>query len=131
MEGINALLAREACQRLCLDFAAHADQNNPDALAALFMPDAVFERLGEIHRGREAIRALIAGRPADVWSRHYCSNIRIDLAPDGQSASGQGYFLMFRGPVGSADRATVHAEFRDTFVLTPSGWRIQSRKVFL
>ena len=129
MSPIEALLVREACQRLCLDFAAHADAGDADALAALFVEDGVFDRLGQVSKGREAIRAVIAARPADVWTRHYCSNIRIDLASDGQSASGQGYFLLFRGPKGSTDHQIVHAEFRDTFAPTTAGWRIASRNV--
>ncbi len=129
MNTLEAVLAREACHRLCLDFAAHADASNADALALLFAENAVFERLGQISQGRDAIRAAIAARPADVWTRHYCSNIRIDLASDGQSASGEGYFLLFRGTKGSSEHQIVHAEFRDLFTLTPSGWRFLSRKV--
>ena len=91
--------------------------------------DGVFDRPGQISQGRETIRAAIAARPAEVWTRHYCSNIRIDLASDGLSASGQSYLLLFRGRHGSADHEIVRAEYRDTFALTASGWRIQSRKV--
>ena len=129
MGSVEALLAREACQRLCLDFAAHADASAAEASAALFVEDGVFDRPGQISQGRETIRAAIAARPAEVWTRHYCSNIRIDLASDGLSASGQSYLLLFRGRHGSADHEIVRAEYRDTFALTASGWRIQSRKV--
>lgn len=129
MSSIEALLAREACQRLCLDFAVHADASAAEALAALFVEDGVFDRPGQTSQGRVTIRAAIAARPAEVWTRHYCSNIRIDLSSDGQSAIGQSYLLLFRGRHGATDHEIVRAEYHDAFVLTTSGWRIQSRKV--
>ncbi len=129
MSSIEALLAREACQRLCLDFAVHADASAAEALAALFVEDGVFDRPGQTSQGRVTIRAAIAARPAEVWTRHYCSNIRIDLSSDGQSAIGQSYLLLFRGRNGATYNEIVRAEYHDAFVLTTSGWRIQSRKV--
>ncbi len=129
MSGIDALLAREACTRLCADFAAHADEKAADALAGLFIAEGMFDRLGQIFTGHAAIRDVIAARPAEIWVRHYTSNVRIDLAADGQTASGRCHLLMFRGRVGAEGHEVIHAGYEDAFVLTDAGWRFSSRKV--
>ncbi|MCK9282704.1 MAG: nuclear transport factor 2 family protein [Rhodocyclaceae bacterium] len=131
MGALEALLAREACMRLCLDIAVLADARDAAGLAQLFTEDGVFERLGQVFRGREAIRQAIAARPAEVWSRHYPANIRIDIADDGRSANGSSYLLMFRGKAGVDGHELIHAEYLDEFALTAEGWRFSARKVSL
>lgn len=127
--GLEALLAREACARLCVDFAGHADAREADRLALLFTSDGEFDRLGQVFKGREAIRNAIAARPEDVWTRHYVSNIRIDVGPDGLAARGVCHLLLFRGKTGTAGHEVIHAEYEDVFVRAEEGWQIASRKV--
>lgn len=120
-----------ACERLCADYCAHADAPRAEALAALYAPDGVFDRVGQLFEGREAIRGLIAGRPPGTWTRHECSNLSIEIDPDGRSASGHCDLLMQRGRSGVDGQETVRAEYFDTFVLTDEGWRFRLRKVVL
>lgn len=123
--------ARRACEALCMAYGPHADAGEADALAALYAPDGVFDRLGQQIVGRAAIRQVIAGRPPGVWTRHVCRNVRIEVAPDGRSASGRVDLDMERGQRGVDQVERIRAEYIDRFVLGDEGWRFAVRKVVL
>jgi hypothetical protein len=98
--------AREACAALCRAYCAHADAGEADALANLYTPDG-------------------------VWTRHDCSNIKIEIGAAGRSAGGRCDLQMQRGREGVAEVEHVRAEYSDRFVLTEAGWRFSLRKVAL
>jgi len=123
--------ARSACEVLCQAYGRHADAREADALAALFVPDGVFDRLGTEFRGRDAIRGVIASRPAGVWTKHVCSNPRIEVSADGRSASGTVDLDMERGQDGVEKIERMRGVYTDQFVLTDEGWRFAVRKVVL
>lgn len=123
--------ARQSCEALCRAYGPHADAGEADALANLYTPDGVFDRLGQLVVGRDAIRQLIAGRPPGVWTKHHCRNVRIEVAADGRSASGRTDLEMQRGSAGVEKVDEIRAEYFDAFVLTDEGWRFKSRKVVL
>ncbi len=120
-----------ACEALCQAAGSLADAANADAFADLFIADGVFNRLGHPIVGRDAIRNVIASRPAGVWTRHRYSNARIDIAADGKSARGRVDLELQRGREGSPDIERIQAEHDDTFVLTDQGWRFASRAVVM
>src|SRR5947209_3927101 len=68
-----------ALEGLLTDFAWHADRGEGDALAALFLPDAVLVVGGQEHRGREQIGADCYRRASDRTRnvRHVWSNLRV------------------------------------------------------
>lgn len=119
------------CEALCLAAGAAADAGNADAFADLFAADGVFDRLGQLIQGREALRQVIAGRPAGVWTRHRYSNVRIEVSADGRHAEGRIDLDMQRGREGSPDIDHIRAEHHDRFVLTEQGWRFALRKVVI
>lgn len=123
--------AQRACEALCKAYGPHADAREADALANLFAPDGVFDRLGTEFKGREAIRSVIAGRPAGVWTKHVCSNVRIEVGADGRGAHGTVDLEMERGQDGSDKSEKLRGVYTDRFVLTDEGWRFASRKVVL
>ena len=123
--------AREACEALCKAYGPHADAGEADALANLYVPDGLFDRLGQQIVGRDAIRQLIAGRAPGVWTKHVCSNLRIDVAPDGRTATGRVDLDMERGQSGVDKVDRIRAEYFDQFVLTDEGWRFAVRKVVM
>ena len=123
--------AIHACEALCKIYGPHADAGEADALADLYTPDGVFDRLGQRIVGRDAIRQVIAGRPAGVWTKHRCSNVRIEIAPDGCSATGRTDLDMERGQQGVDKVDHIRAEYSDEFVLTAEGWRFRTRVVRL
>ena len=120
------------CVRLCNDFAYFADNREYEKLVALFAEDGTFDRRGEVLRGRAAIMKAMLARPADLITRHACTNIRIDLQADG-TASGTGYMMLFHGSASGLAAGTLPscsttiAEYRDVYVATQEGWRIRSR----
>ncbi len=123
--------ALRACEALCKTYGPHADAGDADALAGLYTPDGVFDRLGQLIVGRDAIRQVIAGRPPGVWTKHVCSNVRIELAADGRSASGRVDLDMERGQAGVEKVDRIRAEYVDQFVLSDEGWRFRRREVRL
>lgn len=123
--------ARAACEALCKAYGPAADAGDGEALANLFTPDGVFNRLGTEIAGRAAIRAMIASRPVGVWTQHQCSNVRIEIAADGRSASGKVDLQMRRGSADGDSVDEIRAEYTDRYVLTDEGWRIRERKVVM
>lgn len=120
-----------ACTALCKAYGELADANEADAFAALYTEDGVFDRLGQLIEGPAALRNVIAGRPPGTWSRHVCSNIRIEVDADGRNASGTVDLDMQRGIAGSDEVQRLQAVYHDRYVLTDAGWRIRLRKVEL
>ncbi len=76
---------------------------DPDGLAALFTEDATWSsrtRDGSVdfgrYEGREAIRAFFAGASRDLgpMTLHYLLAPRVELAEDGESATGVCYLAL-------------------------------------
>lgn len=123
---------REMCERLSIAFANNVDRRDYPALLDLFGEDAVVDRMGTIIRGKPALSAWLASRPADVVTRHICSNIEI-VQRGPETAEGLTYFTFYKA-VGTADVCDVEGpelvgEYHDLFVLTVQGWKFQSRKI--
>lgn len=121
--------AVEACEALCFAYDEYADRGEANALAALYVPDGVFDRMGQTFIGRDAIRQVIAGRPVGLWTRHCSDNIRIELDADGLAANGCSDLQMQRGWKDREQVEHIRARFTDRFVLTDDGWRFSRRKV--
>ena len=92
---LRALEDAEAIRNLKALYAAHCDDNyNPDAIAALFTEDAVWESpsLGRFE-GREAIRDFFVGASKIfTFAIHYSLNGQIQV--DGDAAKAQWYLFM-------------------------------------
>lgn len=128
MNDVSQHSCESACTRLCNDFAYFVDTRDYEKLAALFVEDGSFERRGEVLQGRATILSSMQARPENVITRHACTNIRIDLQPDG-SARGTCTLLLFHAVAGAtpATPAITVAEYHDVYVQTAAGWRIRSR----
>jgi hypothetical protein len=114
------------------------DANDADGLVALFTPDLEFVKPSTYPavsiRGREQLRAVIAGRSPRFVSRHVCTNAIADwLGPD--SVRVRSYFTHYSGtlqagapgglPIAEALRSV--GEYDDTLRRTHDGWRIARR----
>lgn len=133
MTGIvQAQRCETDCTRLCNDFAFFVDTFAYIELSQLFTLDATFERRGEVLKGREAILLSMQQRPKNVITRHVCTNIRIEPQPN-DTALGSCYLLLFHSATEKEDGTSVHghsltiAEYKDIYVYTDEGWRVQSR----
>lgn len=134
---IKNLLQRQACLDLILRAAVCADAGDAQALALLFGEDAVLQRpSGEPLRGRSAIAAAYAQRPAGRITRHLVTNTMFDLT-DPSQPSARSQVLLWSCDETAAPTAhgrPAHArqligEFDDSFRRAPDGrWLIQRRE---
>jgi hypothetical protein len=122
-ERVNRLESERQIHALVHRYAELCDAAyDPDGLAALFTEDATWSsrtRDGSVdfgrYEGREAIRAFFAGASKDLgpMTLHYLLAPRVELATDGNSASGVCYLLAIldqrpaTSPPGSAERERV------------------------
>ena len=127
-----------ACRDLTLRASMLMDANDADGLVALFTPDLEFVKPSTYPvvsiRGRDQLRAVIAGRSPQFVSRHVCTNAVADrLGPD--TIRVRSYFTHFSGthpssavgalPIAEALRSV--GEYDDTLSSTGEGWRIARR----
>lgn len=129
------LLIEHACSKLVLQAAAFADAGDAAQLAALFTTDGLLVRpsAGPL-KGRPAIEASYAERPANRTTRHLVTNTLVDVESASQAQALSSVLLWSAnaddepGRLGrQAQGPQVVGEFQDTFVLTDEGWRIARR----
>ena len=135
MDALQSLIIKQACRELVLRAAAHADANEPCALAALFAEDGVLVRPGaEPLVGRDAIRQSYAQRSAERITRHLVTNIVVDIESETEARAASLVLLWSGsthdtpGPQGRPAQRQVVGEFADRLSLTPEGWRIARRE---
>lgn len=136
MTPMEQMEAEWACARLSDEFAYSMDGRHYEALAALFTPDGVFDRVGSVLKGREAILAALKNRSPDLRTRHFCANKRFsEVTPT--SAKALVYVVNFVGRGDVLGETSKHAmaqaavlEFRDTYAKTAEGWRIAERVAY-
>jgi 3-phenylpropionate/cinnamic acid dioxygenase small subunit len=133
MDPVDRLLIESECSQLCIRFARHLDNGDFEAMFALFTPDGVFDRAGQILRGHEQMRAAFGARPAGIRSRHVVTNVDF-LAVSAGEAEARIYNLSFHavgdegaGPLTYATENARFIDFHDHYRLTDQGWRFASR----
>lgn len=122
-DSIETLLAERAIERLIIDYAAHNDAGDWDAVAALYVPEGRMSRPTApdvFITGREAILAAFKARPARR-SRHIIANVRVTVA--GTSALATSQILLFT----AAGSAPLVGTYHDRLAHTADGWRFVER----
>jgi len=122
------------CRNLCYEFAYLIDTRQYSKLAALFAEDGVFDRVGQVLRGRQDIVEALLNRSSELRTRHVCNNIHfIEVGPDVARAVVYNTTLVGKGdpegmpaPYGMSQGAFL--EFRDLYRRTADGWRFGERK---
>ena len=97
---LDELMAREQIRDLVARYNSTADSARFDETLQLFAPDAVMDTDGDIHEGRDAIRAMFMGAKDSLaahaegvpkYLRHHTSTLQIDvLSPT--TAKGRCYY---------------------------------------
>jgi hypothetical protein len=135
MTELEVLLAEQACQKLQMLYAVHADRGETEAFTQLFAPDgsvAVPEAPAFV--GHPAIRASMEALNAlGVTMRHVITNPVVNVV-DAQTATGSCYLTVWNSRE-EADAAAIRpialpatvGEYADVFRKTADGWRFQSR----
>jgi ketosteroid isomerase-like protein len=124
MDALAKLLAERAIERLILDYAAHNDASDWDAVAAMFAEDGRVSRpIAPDHftQGREAILDAFKARPPRK-TRHIVSNIRVSVSEKSATASSQ--ILLFTGP----DVTPLVGSYADILTDDGDGWRFVERR---
>jgi uncharacterized protein (TIGR02246 family) len=125
--ALQALLDREAITGLIHAYCYNFDQNEPDALAALFAPEAVVDygpETPDLH-GLEAIRAAVAKGLQNTFAAtsHHVSNIVIRFdTPD--TATSVAYLYAWHHYHSGAPDGELWAQYHHSFARGTDGWRI-------
>ena len=132
---LKRMIIERACEHLSIAYARAVDFRDYDAFVDLFADDACLE-LGMRLEGKEAIRRSMDARPEDIRTRHVLTNMSIE-AQDSRHARGTVYLTLYRhvgldsmrdAPIPST-LPTAIGHYDDTYVLTATGWRFQTRKL--
>jgi ketosteroid isomerase-like protein len=127
----------QECNTLIHRFAERNDARDVDAVAALFVEDAVFIRPtapDKPVKGREAIREQLRARPPGRMTRHICANTVVTVVGP-EEATATSYVLLFTAenaegaalPV-PADPRQLLGAYQDRFVRDRDGiWKFKER----
>ncbi len=125
----------ESCTRLIIALASCTDRGDYEAALGLFDENAVMDRDGQRFVGIESLRAAYAARPQNRVTCHILSNIEVEVL-NPQTAVSRSLVTVYRHhgsgttpplpPYPLPGPETI-GEYRDRFVLTPSGWRLSER----
>lgn len=131
MHAPDRIADRLAIADLNSAWCARLDANDFPALAALYMPDAVYETLSGTFMGRAAIEAYFASRVANGprTTRHFYSGLTVTFDGE-QCARGTSVCLSFAqdGTPPLPIHAHLVADFHDDYVRDPhDGWLIARR----
>lgn len=132
MSNSDPAACEAACIRLCLDFAQGIDAQDGDRVAWVFAPNAIFDHLTGRFEGRAGVRRMLASRPAELVTRHMCTNIEIKPA-DHSKASGRCYAAVFRatstdGKLPLPPVTPIFVEYHDEYGLIDGRWYVTYRK---
>lgn len=119
-------------QRITHVYARGLDRFDPQEALSAFADDAVWDATPvgmERFEGREAILGFFERDAAAIADQfHVITNHVVDLAEDGETASGTNYvFSEGHTKSGAAFKAIALNE--DTYRRAAAGWRISSRRI--
>jgi uncharacterized protein (TIGR02246 family) len=124
---LQHLIDREAISGLIRAYCYHFDRNEPEAVAALFTPDAVIDYGPEaaVLTGVAAIYTAVAAGLKNTFAAtsHHVSNIDIRLeTPD--AASSICYLYAWHRYHSGAPDGELWAQYHHQFLRGPEGWKI-------
>ena len=124
---VHELADRQAIADLIYAYCLHFDNNEPEAVAALFTDDAVVDYGPEATTivGADAIATTIAVGLEQTFlaTSHHVSNIQITFEGADRARSVSYLYAWHRYVDGSPD-GELWGRYRHSFVRTGGGWRI-------
>ncbi len=124
---LQHLLDREAISGVIRAYCYHFDRNEPDAVAALFAPDAVVDYGPEaaVLTGVDAIRKAVASGLKNTFAAtsHHVSNMDIRLESADRARSICYLYAWHRYHSGAPD-GELWAQYHHEFIRTIAGWKI-------
>lgn len=133
MTAADQIVTEWELTRLSSDFAHYLDTRDYGALANLFLPDAVWDRVMFRHEGRQEILDALSRRPENVVTRHVQANTRFTHI-DSETVRGLVYMTPYHGPSEGGAlpglMAGMHEsvyDVHDLYKRTSEGWRFAER----
>lgn len=133
MDLEEKLNAREAITRLVFAYCTTIDSGRLDDTARLFSngtwrpsPRSAFTGFDEM---RDFLNENILLHHGATGTRHTISNLRIDLAADGQTARSDCYVIVYQSVGGRAPHAIFQGAYEDSFALSDDQWQFTERKI--
>ena len=131
MDELREMLDHYAIEKILKRYARALDEKNYDALDTVFTEDAVLDytAAGGIKDSypvvKKWLKEVLDPMPE---MQHFTTNVEITF--DGDRAQGASYTFNVNGVYaeGKLQHMNVGAQYIDTFVRTPNGWRITSRR---
>jgi limonene-1,2-epoxide hydrolase len=136
-ERVARLEDIEAIKNVKAQYAYYCDKGyQAEGFTSLFTDDAVWESnaFGTYH-GKQEIYDFIdgLGKSQILWALHFMICPVVNVAPDGQNATGTWYLLelatMTRPDGDERDAVIMTANYEDTFVKQNGEWKIKHVKV--
>jgi uncharacterized protein (TIGR02246 family) len=131
---LSALEDVRAIEQLKYEYAGYCDNAyDPDGIAGLFVEDGewIVDGEGATLSGRDAIRTHFAALSEKIiWAQHYMIAPKVQVAPDGQTATGVFYLLCLctieqTDAPGEFDAVILTLNYRDKFVKRDGRWYFQ------
>jgi 3-phenylpropionate/cinnamic acid dioxygenase small subunit len=115
-------------KRTLSGYCRFCDDGRFDEWEKLFAPDAVFEVMGEQHKGRAAIRAFIeAAQPPEARGRHHVTNSLIEFDSDDTASAVSDYIWL--GKAGDGYRIGSAGRYHDRFRRDGDNWIFTRRAI--
>ncbi len=128
--------AAEAITKLIYTYAERIDAGDFGGVAEVFADATLtFEGFGDAVAGREAIEALYTrttrryedGTPR---TKHVMTNVMVDVADDGDTASSRSYFTVLQAVPGELVLQPVIAgRYRHTYTRADGRWRVATMHI--
>jgi len=135
VEQLEKRLARledaRAIEQLKYKYAGYCDNSyDPEGIASLFTEDGrwIVDGEGGTMTGHEEIKAHFRALASKItWAQHYMIAPRVDVADDGQSATGRFYLLCLctierSGDPNEKDAVILTLNYIDTFIKRDGVW---------
>jgi len=138
MDIAEKIQIERECERLITLYCHLVDHGEAAKIADLFTEDGVWESPEITMTGRDQIRVGFQRRQdqSNRMSRHVCNNLLIDIVNQTE-AKGTVYITLYRHdgedgrPFSPLDGPELVGEYRDYFLRTEEGWRIDHRTVIV
>ncbi len=131
-DTVRELVDRQQIADLVHAYCFHFDNNEPEAVAALFTDDATIDYGPEAQRiiGRDAIAPTIAVGLAEIFAAtsHHVSNMRIELDGPDEARAVTYLYAWHRYRDGSPD-GELWGRYHHRFERTAAGWRISELRL--
>jgi hypothetical protein len=129
---IQKIIDEREIERLIIEYSWLLDARDFEKYGALFENGAILNPAGKVvATGAAQVAALgrhYLGGQTDIFVRHLVSNIRIDVAADGMSATAGSFLTTIEAPAGKPAYVFRVARYNDRFHKVDGHWRFLNRQ---